>query len=52
MFHPEHGLVEARLRIVNQHERLAVRASVELVWPGPIAPIVLPAWDPMGALAK
>ena len=29
---PEHGLVEARLRIVNQHERLAVRASVELVW--------------------
>ena len=28
----EHGLVEARLRIVNQHERLAVRASVELVW--------------------
>jgi acyl dehydratase len=29
---PEHGLVETRLRIVNQHERLAVRASVELVW--------------------
>jgi acyl dehydratase len=29
---PEHGLVEARLRIVNQHGRLAVRASVELVW--------------------
>ena len=29
---PEHGLVEARLRIVNQHERLAVRASVELLW--------------------
>jgi hypothetical protein len=29
---PAHGLVEARLRIVNQHERLAVRASVELVW--------------------
>ena len=29
---PEHGLVEAGLRIVNQHERLAVRASVELVW--------------------
>jgi 3-hydroxybutyryl-CoA dehydratase len=28
----EHGLVEARLRIVNQHSRLAVRASVELVW--------------------
>ena len=29
---PEHGLVEARIRIVNQHDRLAVRASVELVW--------------------
>jgi len=29
---PEQGLVEAQLRIVNQHERLAVRASVELVW--------------------
>jgi 3-hydroxybutyryl-CoA dehydratase len=29
---PEHGLVEARLRIVNQHGRLAVRVSVELVW--------------------
>jgi 3-hydroxybutyryl-CoA dehydratase len=29
---PEHGLVEARLRIVNQHGRLAVRATVELVW--------------------
>jgi acyl dehydratase len=28
----EHGLVEARLRILNQHGRLAVRASVELVW--------------------
>jgi 3-hydroxybutyryl-CoA dehydratase len=28
----EHGLVEASLRIVNQHGRLAVRASVELVW--------------------
>jgi 3-hydroxybutyryl-CoA dehydratase len=28
----EHGLVEARLRIMNQHGRLAVRASVELVW--------------------
>lgn len=28
----EHGLVDARLRIVNQHDRLAVRASVELVW--------------------
>ena len=31
---PEHGLVEARLRIVNQHGRLAVRATVELVWRG------------------
>jgi acyl dehydratase len=29
---PEHGLVEMRLRIENQHRRLAVRASVELVW--------------------
>jgi acyl dehydratase len=29
---PEQGLVEAGLRIVNQHGRLAVRASVELVW--------------------
>jgi 3-hydroxybutyryl-CoA dehydratase len=29
---PEHGLVEARIRIVNQHGRVAVRASVELVW--------------------
>jgi 3-hydroxybutyryl-CoA dehydratase len=29
---PAHGLVEARLRIVNQHGRLAVRATVELVW--------------------
>jgi 3-hydroxybutyryl-CoA dehydratase len=29
---PEHGLVEVRTRIVNQHDRLAVRASVELVW--------------------
>jgi len=28
----EHGLVEAALRIVNQHGRLAVRATVELVW--------------------
>jgi 3-hydroxybutyryl-CoA dehydratase len=28
----EHGLVEARIRIVNQHGRLAVRAGVELVW--------------------
>jgi 3-hydroxybutyryl-CoA dehydratase len=31
-FDSEHGLVEAGLRIVNQHGRLAVRASVELVW--------------------
>lgn len=31
---PEHGLVEARLRIVNQDGRLAVRASAELVWRG------------------
>jgi 3-hydroxybutyryl-CoA dehydratase len=31
---PEHGLVEARLRIVNQHGRLVVRATVELVWRG------------------
>ena len=30
----EHGLVEARLRIVNQAGRLAVRANVELVWRG------------------
>jgi 3-hydroxybutyryl-CoA dehydratase len=30
----EHGLVEAQLRIVNQHGRLAVRATVELVWRG------------------
>jgi 3-hydroxybutyryl-CoA dehydratase len=29
---PEHGLVDTRIRIVNQHGRLAVRASVELVW--------------------
>jgi acyl dehydratase len=29
---PEHGLVEARIRIMNQHGRLAVRANVELVW--------------------
>jgi 3-hydroxybutyryl-CoA dehydratase len=29
---PEHGLVEARVRIVNQHGRLAVRAKIELVW--------------------
>ena len=28
----EQGLVEARLRIVNQAGRLAVRANVELVW--------------------
>jgi 3-hydroxybutyryl-CoA dehydratase len=28
----EHGLVEARLRIVNQDGRLAVRTDVELVW--------------------
>jgi 3-hydroxybutyryl-CoA dehydratase len=28
----EQGLVEAQLRIVNQHGRLAVRAGVELVW--------------------
>jgi 3-hydroxybutyryl-CoA dehydratase len=28
---PDHVLVEARLRIVNQHGRLAVRATVELV---------------------
>ena len=29
---PEHGLVEARLRIVNGDARLVVRADVELVW--------------------
>jgi 3-hydroxybutyryl-CoA dehydratase len=29
---PEHGLVETRIRIVNQDGRLVVRASVELVW--------------------
>ena len=29
---PEHGLVESRIRIVNQHGRLAVLARVELVW--------------------
>jgi len=29
---PDHGLVEARTRIVNQHGRLAVRVNVELVW--------------------
>jgi acyl dehydratase len=28
----EQGLVEARLRIVNESGRLAVRANVELVW--------------------
>lgn len=28
----EHGLVEARLRIVNERGRLAVRSDVELVW--------------------
>jgi 3-hydroxybutyryl-CoA dehydratase len=28
----EHGLAEARLRIVNGRGRLAVRADVELVW--------------------
>jgi len=28
----EHGLVEARLRILNQSGRLAVRTDVELVW--------------------
>ena len=28
----EHGLVEARLRILNDRGRLAVRADVELVW--------------------
>jgi 3-hydroxybutyryl-CoA dehydratase len=28
----EHGLVEARLRIVNERGRLAVRTDVELVW--------------------
>jgi 3-hydroxybutyryl-CoA dehydratase len=33
---PEHGLVEARLRIVNQDGRLAVRASAELVWRGDV----------------
>lgn len=29
---PEHGLVESRIKIVNQDGRLAVRAGVELVW--------------------
>jgi 3-hydroxybutyryl-CoA dehydratase len=28
----DHGLVDARLRILNQDARLAVRAGVELVW--------------------
>jgi 3-hydroxybutyryl-CoA dehydratase len=28
----EHGLVEARLRIVDESGRLAVRTDVELVW--------------------
>jgi len=28
----EHGLVEARLRIVNDRGRLAIRTDVELVW--------------------
>ena len=28
----EQGLVEARLRILNDSGRLAVRANVELVW--------------------
>ncbi|HEX6583231.1 MAG TPA: MaoC/PaaZ C-terminal domain-containing protein [Thermoleophilaceae bacterium] len=28
----EHGLVEARLRIVNDRGRLAVRTDIELVW--------------------
>jgi 3-hydroxybutyryl-CoA dehydratase len=28
----EHGLVDARLRIVNERGRLAVRTDVELVW--------------------
>jgi 3-hydroxybutyryl-CoA dehydratase len=28
----DHGLVEARLRIVNEHGRLAVRTDIELVW--------------------
>ena len=28
----EHGLVEARLRILNERGRLAVRTDVELVW--------------------
>jgi 3-hydroxybutyryl-CoA dehydratase len=29
---PDHGLVEASLRILSQDDRLVVRASVELVW--------------------
>ena len=28
----DNGLVECRWRVVNQHGRLVVRASVELVW--------------------
>ena len=28
----ENGLVECRWKVVNQHGRLVVRASVELVW--------------------
>ena len=28
----EHGLVECRWRVLNQHGRLVVKASVELVW--------------------
>ncbi len=29
---PGHELVEMRLRVVNQHGRLVVRAAVELLW--------------------
>ncbi len=29
---PGHELVEMRLRVVNQHRRLVVRATVELLW--------------------
>ena len=28
----EHGLVECRWKVVNQHGRMVVRATVELVW--------------------
>jgi acyl dehydratase len=28
----EHGLVACRWKVVNQHGRLVLRASVELVW--------------------